>query len=195
MTWRMSCLFWEPQLMSWLMEPYTGSLDRRKRHFNSHLNSWRMGVSCASGRVKGRWHCLWTMLQVAEKQCSDHCNRMLCFAQYLWDQGRGKPCGEVDLLRSSSSQQGKPQRHKDPWECSQGYVLFIVWVWQLNMGGCWNADTESTGVLCVGGWNLTFPLCFCQHPTNYSTVFQRFSVLKAMMTHNGCTVNGCIMKQ
>ncbi|XP_065455330.1 uncharacterized protein LOC135984327 [Chrysemys picta bellii] len=50
-------------LLPWLMKPYTGSLDN-KEQFNYRLSKCRMVVECAFGRLKARWHCLLTMLDL-----------------------------------------------------------------------------------------------------------------------------------
>ncbi|CAM4538526.1 unnamed protein product [Lepidochelys olivacea] len=53
-------------LMSWLMKPYTGSLDSSQELFNYRLSKCRMVVECAFGRLKARWCSLLTRLDVCE---------------------------------------------------------------------------------------------------------------------------------
>uniref|UniRef100_K7EZC1 DDE Tnp4 domain-containing protein n=1 Tax=Pelodiscus sinensis TaxID=13735 RepID=K7EZC1_PELSI len=53
-------------LMPWLMKPYTGQLDASKEQFNARLNRARNQVECAFGRLKGRFRCLLTRLDMGE---------------------------------------------------------------------------------------------------------------------------------
>uniref|UniRef100_K7GDH3 DDE Tnp4 domain-containing protein n=1 Tax=Pelodiscus sinensis TaxID=13735 RepID=K7GDH3_PELSI len=53
-------------LMPWLMKPLTGHLDASRELFNSHLNRARFQMECAFGRLKGRFRCLLTWLDMAE---------------------------------------------------------------------------------------------------------------------------------
>ncbi|XP_075780998.1 uncharacterized protein LOC142827982 [Pelodiscus sinensis] len=53
-------------LMPWLMKPYTGHLTPSKEVFNAHLTRARLQVECAFGRLKGRFRCLLTCLDMGE---------------------------------------------------------------------------------------------------------------------------------
>ena len=53
-------------LMPWLMKPYTGHLTPSKEVFNAHLTRARLQVECAFGRLKGRFRCLLTRLDMGE---------------------------------------------------------------------------------------------------------------------------------
>ncbi|CAM5144384.1 unnamed protein product [Eretmochelys imbricata] len=52
-------------LLPWLMKPYTGTLDSGKEQFNYRLSKCRMVVECAFGRLKVRWCCLLTRLDLS----------------------------------------------------------------------------------------------------------------------------------
>ncbi|CAM5142495.1 unnamed protein product [Eretmochelys imbricata] len=52
-------------IMPWLMKPYTWILDSSKERFNNRLSQCRMTVECAFGHSKGRWHCLYGKLDLA----------------------------------------------------------------------------------------------------------------------------------
>lgn len=54
-------------LKKWLMIPFTGDLNSQKEHFNSRLSDCKMVAEQAFGRLKGRWRCLATRLEVAEE--------------------------------------------------------------------------------------------------------------------------------
>nr|XP_056723371.1 uncharacterized protein LOC130493615 [Euleptes europaea] len=54
-------------LKKWLMRPFAGNLDPRKERFNSRLSNCRKMAEHAFGRLKGRWRCLATRLEVAEE--------------------------------------------------------------------------------------------------------------------------------
>ncbi|XP_065261278.1 uncharacterized protein LOC135879283 [Emys orbicularis] len=52
-------------LLPWLMKPYTGSLDSSKERLNYRLSKCRMVVECVFGRLKARWRCLLTRLDLS----------------------------------------------------------------------------------------------------------------------------------
>ncbi|XP_042306734.1 protein ANTAGONIST OF LIKE HETEROCHROMATIN PROTEIN 1-like [Sceloporus undulatus] len=54
-------------LKKWLMTPFTDNLDPSKELFNSRLNDCKKVAELAFGRLKGRWKCLATRLEVAEE--------------------------------------------------------------------------------------------------------------------------------
>ncbi|XP_015281203.1 PREDICTED: putative nuclease HARBI1 [Gekko japonicus] len=54
-------------LKKWLMRPFTGNLSPHEEQFNSRLNDCRKVAGQAFGRLKGRWRCLATRLEVAEE--------------------------------------------------------------------------------------------------------------------------------
>ncbi|XP_075783615.1 COMM domain-containing protein 9 isoform X2 [Pelodiscus sinensis] len=51
-------------LMPWLMRPYTGQLDQNWARFNDRLNRARNPVELAFGRLKARFRCLLTRLDM-----------------------------------------------------------------------------------------------------------------------------------
>ncbi|XP_008104054.1 uncharacterized protein LOC103278110 [Anolis carolinensis] len=53
-------------LKRWLMTPFTDNLDPSKRRFNSRLEDCKKIAELAFGRLKGRWKCLATRLEVSE---------------------------------------------------------------------------------------------------------------------------------
>lgn len=54
-------------LKKWLMRPFTDNLNPCKEGFNSRLNDCKKVAEQAFGRLKGRWRCLATRLEVAEE--------------------------------------------------------------------------------------------------------------------------------
>lgn len=54
-------------LKPWLMKAWTCALDGRKRCFNYRITKCRRVTECALGRLKRRWRCLATRLEIAEE--------------------------------------------------------------------------------------------------------------------------------
>ncbi|XP_019411082.1 PREDICTED: putative nuclease HARBI1 [Crocodylus porosus] len=55
-------------LKPWLMKPYEGNVTNlQKPVFNTGLNSFRMGVECAFGQMKGRWRMLTRCLKMEQE--------------------------------------------------------------------------------------------------------------------------------
>uniref|UniRef100_K7EYH1 DDE Tnp4 domain-containing protein n=1 Tax=Pelodiscus sinensis TaxID=13735 RepID=K7EYH1_PELSI len=53
-------------LMPWLMKPFTGHLNTSWEQFNVHLTQARLQVECAFGRLKERFRCLLSRLDMGE---------------------------------------------------------------------------------------------------------------------------------
>uniref|UniRef100_K7EXP0 DDE Tnp4 domain-containing protein n=1 Tax=Pelodiscus sinensis TaxID=13735 RepID=K7EXP0_PELSI len=54
-------------LMPWLMKPFSGHLDASRELFNSHLNWACFQEECAFGRLKKRFRCRLTQLDIGER--------------------------------------------------------------------------------------------------------------------------------
>nr|XP_025035579.1 uncharacterized protein LOC106733107 [Pelodiscus sinensis] len=65
--WRCQSALWPMWRTPWLMKPYTGHLNANREQFNAHLTQACLQVKCSFGRRKGRFRCLLTCLNTAER--------------------------------------------------------------------------------------------------------------------------------
>lgn len=97
-------------LLPWLMTPYSGHLDTRKQLFNNTLGRCRSVVEYAFERLRGRWRCLLSRLDVRER----YAPRVIvaCCILHNICETKGEPLQEgwEEVVRSVSRSYQQPER-------------------------------------------------------------------------------------
>ncbi|XP_060095227.1 uncharacterized protein LOC132572328 [Heteronotia binoei] len=97
-------------LLPWLMTPYSGHLDTSKQRFNDTLNCCRTVVEYAFERLRGRWRCLLSRLDVRER----YAPRVIvaCCILHNICEAKGEPLQEgwEEVVRSVSRSYQQPER-------------------------------------------------------------------------------------
>ncbi|XP_061475068.1 uncharacterized protein LOC133380896 isoform X2 [Rhineura floridana] len=97
-------------LLPWLMAPYSGHLDTVKQLFNDTLSHCRMVVEYAFERLRGRWRCLLSRLDVRER----YAPRVIvaCCILHNICESKGEPLQEgwEEAVRSVSRSYQQPER-------------------------------------------------------------------------------------
>nr|XP_060615329.1 uncharacterized protein LOC132765152 [Anolis sagrei ordinatus] len=97
-------------LLPWLMTPYSGHLDTRKQLFNDTVGRCRTIVDYAFERLRGRWRCLLSRLDVRER----YAPRVIvaCCILHNICEARGEPLqdGWEEVVRSVSRSYQQPER-------------------------------------------------------------------------------------
>ncbi|XP_032064807.1 protein ANTAGONIST OF LIKE HETEROCHROMATIN PROTEIN 1-like [Thamnophis elegans] len=97
-------------LLPWLMTPYSGQLDSRKQLFNNRLGHCRTVVGQAFERLRGRWRCLLSRLDVRER----YAPRVIvaCCILHNICESKGEPLQEgwEEVVRSVSRSYQQPER-------------------------------------------------------------------------------------
>ncbi|KAJ7317228.1 hypothetical protein JRQ81_003390 [Phrynocephalus forsythii] len=110
-------------LLPWLMTPYCGHLDTRKQLFNDTLGRCRAVVGYAFERLRGRWRCLLSRLDVRER----YAPRVIvaCCILHNICESKGEPLQEgwEEVVRSVSRSYQQPERQ--PVYVSNSYARKI----------------------------------------------------------------------
>ncbi|XP_044307839.1 protein ANTAGONIST OF LIKE HETEROCHROMATIN PROTEIN 1-like isoform X1 [Varanus komodoensis] len=97
-------------LLPWLMTPYSGHLDTRKQLFNDTLGRCRAVVEYAFERLRGRWRCLLSRLDVRER----YAPRVIvaCCILHNICEAKGEPLQEgwEEVVRSVARSYQQPER-------------------------------------------------------------------------------------
>lgn len=97
-------------LLPWLMTPYRGQFDIRKQQFNDVLHHCRTVVEYAFERLRGRWRCLLSRLDVRER----YAPRVIvaCCILHNICETKGEPLQEgwEEVVRSVSRSYQQPER-------------------------------------------------------------------------------------
>ncbi|XP_020633184.3 uncharacterized protein LOC110069952 [Pogona vitticeps] len=110
-------------LLPWLMTPYCGHLDTRKQLFNDTVGRCRAVVDYAFERLRGRWRCLLSRLDVRER----YAPRVIvaCCILHNICEAKGEPLQEgwEEVVRSVSRSYQQPERQ--PVYVSNSYAREI----------------------------------------------------------------------
>ncbi|XP_028569510.2 uncharacterized protein LOC114588406 isoform X2 [Podarcis muralis] len=97
-------------LLAWLMTPYGGHLDARQQRFNDALGRCHAVAESAFERLRGRWRCLLSRLDVRER----YAPRVIvaCCILHNICETRGEPLQEgwQEVVRSVSRSYQQPER-------------------------------------------------------------------------------------
>ncbi|XP_039337474.1 protein ANTAGONIST OF LIKE HETEROCHROMATIN PROTEIN 1-like [Mauremys reevesii] len=94
-------------LLPWLMKPYPDVKDPGKKRFNYIVSKCRMVVECAFGRLKSRWRCLQTRLDVSVINAVRI--TVACCALHNLCEARGEPFSPEWTSDSKGTQNWYPQ--------------------------------------------------------------------------------------